>query len=67
MVEYREPTLDELLTEPMIRQVMASDRVDSAEIRALMSRVHSRQFWVERPRLSLVDGGGTPIRCGQPH
>jgi hypothetical protein len=51
MLEYREPTLDELLTEPMIRQVMASDGVDSAEITALMSRIHSRQF--KRPRLSL--------------
>jgi hypothetical protein len=55
MVEYREPTLDELLTEPMIRQVMASDGVDSDEIRALMSRMHSRQFWIMRPQLSLGD------------
>ncbi|PSH62915.1 hypothetical protein CU102_24535 [Phyllobacterium brassicacearum] len=55
MAEYREPTLDELLTEPMIRQVMASDGVDSAEIRALMSRMHSRQSWIMRPRLSLGD------------
>ncbi|CAN7685438.1 hypothetical protein LJR231_005558 [Phyllobacterium sp. LjRoot231] len=55
MVEYREPTLDELLTEPMIRQVMASDGVDSAEIRALMSGMRSRQSWIKQPRLSLGD------------
>jgi hypothetical protein len=55
MLEYREPTLDELLAEPMIRQVMASDGVDSAEITALMSRMHSRQFRIKRPRLTLDD------------
>lgn len=37
MLERLEPTLDELLTEPIIRLVMASDGVESDDIRKVMS------------------------------
>jgi hypothetical protein len=39
MYEKLEPTLDELLTEPIIRLVMASDGVKSDDIRKVMSEV----------------------------
>ncbi|EJM99438.1 hypothetical protein [Phyllobacterium sp. YR531] len=39
MLEVLEPTLNELLAEPIIRQMMASDGVKSDEIRQLMARV----------------------------
>lgn len=38
MLEALEPTLNELLAEPIIRQMMASDGVKSDEIRGLMAR-----------------------------
>jgi hypothetical protein len=38
MLDRLEPTLDELLTEPIIRQVMASDGVKSDDIREVMLR-----------------------------
>ncbi len=37
MLEKLEPTLDELLTEPIIRLVMASDGVKADDIRKVMS------------------------------
>lgn len=39
MLEVLEPTLNELLAEPIIRQMMVSDGVKSDEIRRLMARV----------------------------
>ncbi|MHC1547664.1 hypothetical protein [Phyllobacterium sp. K27] len=39
MLEVIEPTLNELLAEPIIRQMMASDGVKSDEVRTLMARV----------------------------
>ncbi|MDQ0997155.1 hypothetical protein QFZ34_002337 [Phyllobacterium ifriqiyense] len=39
MLEAIEPTLNELLAEPIIRQMMASDGVKSDEVRTLMARV----------------------------
>jgi len=39
MLEKLEPTLDELLTEPIIHQVMASDGVKSDDIRKVMYEV----------------------------
>lgn len=39
MLEAIEPTLNELLAEPIIRQMMASDGVKSDEVRKLMARV----------------------------
>ena len=36
MLEKLEPTLDELLAEPIIRQVMASDGVKPDDIRKVM-------------------------------
>jgi hypothetical protein len=38
MLEKLEPTLNELLAEPIIRQIMASDGVNSDDIRRLMTQ-----------------------------
>ena len=43
MAEQREATLDELLSEPIILTVMASDGVRSSDIRRLMRRVRARE------------------------
>lgn len=37
--QYAEPTLSELLSDPIIKLVMTADGVDPREIEALMSRV----------------------------
>jgi hypothetical protein len=42
MTEHREPTLEDLLSEPIIRTVMASDGVRGADIRRLLQRVRAR-------------------------
>ncbi len=38
----REPTLDELLNEPMIRKVMAADGYSAEDIRLLMRQANAR-------------------------
>lgn len=43
MAEQREPTLEDLLSEPIIRSVMASDGVRSADIRRLLWHVRARE------------------------
>ena len=43
MADQREATLDELLNEPIILTVMASDGVRGADIRRLMQRVRARE------------------------
>ena len=37
-----EPTLDELLNEPMIRKVMAADRYSADDIRLLLTEASTR-------------------------
>jgi hypothetical protein len=47
MTDQREPTLDELLSEPIIQQVMLSDGVRADDIRYLMRKAtirHGREF-----------------------
>ena len=34
--EYREPSLEEMLADPIVRALMESDGVDPAEVRALL-------------------------------
>jgi hypothetical protein len=46
MLEKLEPTLDELLAAPIIRQVMASDGVKSDDIRKLMYRTQMEPWAV---------------------
>ena len=41
-MDKREPTLDELLNEPMIRKVMAADGYSAEDIRLLMRHAHAR-------------------------
>ena len=41
-MDKREPTLDELLNEPMIRKVMAADGHSAEDIRLLMRQAHAR-------------------------
>ena len=36
---YREPSLDELLREPIVKLLMLRDGVDAEEVRALMHRL----------------------------
>ncbi|MEO3997508.1 hypothetical protein [Mesorhizobium sp. CAU 1732] len=43
MLPSTEPTLDELLNEPIIRQLMASDGHTSEDIRALFRQVSKRE------------------------
>jgi len=40
MIDQCEPTLEELLNEPIIRQVMKSDGVRPDDIRRLMEKAH---------------------------
>ena len=40
----REATLDELLSEPIIRKVMASDGVRAADVRQLVQQASARTF-----------------------
>ena len=40
----REATLDELLSEPIIRKVMASDGVRAVEVRLLVQQASLRRF-----------------------
>ncbi len=37
-----EPTLDELLDEPIVRMLMASDRVEARHVRRLMNEAQHR-------------------------
>jgi hypothetical protein len=36
---FSEPTLDEVLSDPLVQDVMASDGVDRAELQALLSEI----------------------------
>lgn len=42
MIDQREPTLEELLNEPIIRQVMRSDGVRAEDVQRLMEAIHTR-------------------------
>ena len=41
-MHQREPTLDELLNEPMIREVMAADGYSADDIRLLLRQANTR-------------------------
>ena len=42
MSEYeREPTLEDVLSDPVVHALMARDRVDAEEVRALLERLRS--------------------------
>jgi hypothetical protein len=45
-----DPTLDELLDEPIVRMMMASDRVCARDIRRLMDEARRRAAWKNPPR-----------------
>jgi hypothetical protein len=47
-----DPTLEELLDEPIVRMLMASDRVDARHVRRLMdeARRRDRAAWNNPPR-----------------
>ena len=38
-----EPTLDDVLAEPMVRAVMSRDRVEAEDLRGLLQRVRTQQ------------------------
>jgi hypothetical protein len=41
--DEREPTLEDVLSDPVVRALMARDHVDAHEIRALLERLRSAQ------------------------
>jgi hypothetical protein len=41
--EEREPTLEDVLSDPVVHALMARDHVDAAEIRALLERLRRAQ------------------------
>ena len=44
MTEYeREPTLEDVLADPLVHALMARDRVDAEEVRALLERLRSAE------------------------
>jgi hypothetical protein len=43
MTDQREPTLEDILNEPIIQQVMLSDGVNADEVRLLMSTAAARE------------------------
>ncbi|MFN3550069.1 MAG: hypothetical protein ACK4U0_21505 [Mesorhizobium sp.] len=47
-----DPTLDELLDEPIVRMLMASDGVSAREVRKLMAEAQRRDraAWAHPPR-----------------
>ena len=45
-----DPTLDELLDEPIVRMLMASDRVSARDVRRLMDEARRRAAWTNPPR-----------------
>lgn len=47
MAYEREPTLDEILNEPIIRKVMAIDGYSSDDIRCLMRQARARKPFVK--------------------
>ena len=49
--------LDDLLADPLVRMVMASDGVDEAQIRTLASRIAPRRSDVSARRAQLSDAG----------
>ena len=51
---YREPTLDELLSDNLVKLVMKADGVDADELEAMLSRVAASRPRGER---SLVSRG----------
>jgi hypothetical protein len=51
MAIEREPTLNDLLNEPIIRQVMAVDGYSADDIRLLMRQARARGHGSGRPRL----------------
>jgi hypothetical protein len=40
---WREPTLDEMLADPIIKDLMAADSVNAAMVRQIMSRAANRR------------------------
>lgn len=41
--DEREPTLEDVLSDPVVRALMARDQVDADEVRALLERLRSAQ------------------------
>ncbi|WP_159589762.1 hypothetical protein [Chelativorans xinjiangense] len=52
MAREGEPTLDDLLSEPIIRKVMAVDGYTPDDIRTLMRRAGAREPFVKIPKPS---------------
>jgi hypothetical protein len=51
---YREPTLQDILSDSIVRQLMAADHVDPRELRIMLTRVSTRpaaddEGWIPWP------------------
>jgi hypothetical protein len=53
-----EPRLEQLLADPLVRQMMASDGVQETEIRRLAERITSHQVQAQTPALRLRSNPG---------
>lgn len=53
-MDPREPTLDELLNEPIIQAIMVRDGVRAEEIRRLMQQVRARMVHARYPDRSAL-------------
>src|ERR1700722_17239431 len=53
-----EPTLDQLLAEPIVQQLMRRDRIDEATIRHLLQATASAR---------LASGAGADLKAADPH
>ena len=53
---FAEPTLDELLSEPAVRMLMAADRITEAVLRRLASEVRERAKMSRSTRLGTFTG-----------
>lgn len=55
MLDFRDPMLNDILADPIIRQVMVSDGVDAEDVRTLMRRVHGHEIrtTMRRPAVGI--------------
>ena len=54
MTRNEEPTLEELLSEPIVRLVMARDGLDVDDVRLVMERARDRLGLVEIPQPAFL-------------
>ena len=61
MTKNVEPPLEELLSEPIVRLVMARDGLDVDDVRFVMERARDRLGLVEIPQAAILPKSATSI------